>query len=319
MAGNRIFPEFLYISGGVACLRTATEYENAYNRSPDSLENLELKSYSKTDPVRVRRQISKKARAMHMLLYFFNKWRDKERENSRRLVFLTLTIPYDSLMSLKEQKKKIFLRFFENCQRENLLNSYIYRIEFQGNGRMHAHLIVDGYIDKWQLRKAWIKHLQRADQSIIAIDWQETDPMKNGLSNYPCTDIMAVKSYRTLVNYLSKYMGKAEDDKTEEGKKQSRLYSKMGGQIWGCSRNLVKIGSIPINVNAIENAMQWLTIGEDIKENHRRRVRRIDDEYYTLFLIDSAHIEFWYALLSESIDFCEVVKETYNTIYDIAM
>lgn len=154
------------------------------------------------------------------------------------------------------------------------LKNYVWKIERQKNGTLHAHITLDKFIDhKWLLSKwcstldkhglleeyrsrfqqmsvkDYVNYRQSRDQhnyktrfkshiqytkSLIAA-YQKGEKSNWSLPN--CTDIHAVKNVRHLAAYMVKYMSK-----------DPNLGIDFKGRYWACSHSLSKLRSIKVNL-----------------------------------------------------------------------
>lgn len=155
------------------------------------------------------------------------------------------------------------------------LKMYIWKIERQTNGALHAHITVDAYIPAKWLKDYWCKLLgkhgliylyslkfsamSREEYINYRLTTDHTN-FRNRFTSYQkmleslskaytkgveenwlkpnCTDVHSVKSIKNMAGYMAKYL--AKDSGAEEG---TNL------RVWSCSRNLSKMGSIKVGYN----------------------------------------------------------------------
>lgn len=181
---------------------------------------------------------------------------------------ITLTLP-DTAISIKENdfKTKLMHPFLMYMKKFYKLNNYVWKIEFQDNGKLHVHLTSDTYLDKDDIRRVWnnrlrengylkdyfekfngctfdeylklmsIKDLRTTEQKYKA--WLFGTSSKWQHPN--TTDVHAVWKVKNLGAYLAKYMSKNEQNTDI-----------VNGRIWGCSHELSDKNKCVLGVNRDE-------------------------------------------------------------------
>lgn len=140
-----------------------------------------------------------------------------------RINFVTLTLPESSIkVDDLFFKNKLVKPFLNALRKYYKLNNYIWKLEFQKNGRLHLHITTDTFIHHETIRAQWNRVLKL--HSLI-----DDFKAKYGHGNPNSTDIHSVVNIRDLAAYLMKYMSK-----------QDKLLSEVKGRIWGCSQKLSK-------------------------------------------------------------------------------
>ena len=154
------------------------------------------------------------------------------------------------------------------------LANYVWKIERQKNGTLHAHITVDKFIDhRWLLSKwctildkhglleeyrskfnsmtgrDYIDYRKRLDHMNYRKKFKsEIDYVKSLVNAYKkgeennwsrpnCTDIHAVKNIRSLASYMVKYMSK-----------DPNLGENFKGRYWSSSHSLSKLKSITVSL-----------------------------------------------------------------------
>lgn len=135
--------------------------------------------------------------------------------------FVTLTLPDTSFeITNKFFQERLMNPFLTNLRKNYGLKNYVWKLEFQGNGKLHAHFTTDTFIHWRTLRSAWNATLRNNGcLTDFSKKFHHDDPNS--------TDVHSVRSIRNLAAYLVKYMCKNEAQK-----------EKVTGRIWGCSRVL---------------------------------------------------------------------------------
>lgn len=134
---------------------------------------------------------------------------------------ITLTLP-DTSEKIKEHafKTKLMHPFFMYMKKYHGLNNYVWKIEFQNNGKLHVHITTDSFISHHVIRSTWNRLLKNNNYLNDFIAKYKHD-------NPNSIDVHAVWKVKNLGAYLAKYMSKNEQN-TET----------VNGRIWGCSHEL---------------------------------------------------------------------------------
>lgn len=140
---------------------------------------------------------------------------------SHRLSFITLTIPDTKKNYTPNEGYRLLLKPFLRYFRENnIMNTYLWKAEFQERGQLHYHITTNAVIDFRLIRKYWnalmIKNRMLED---YFNEHQHYDP--NSI------DIHQVHKLNNIQGYLIKYLSKTSQNQVETK-----------GKIWGCSDNL---------------------------------------------------------------------------------
>ena len=134
---------------------------------------------------------------------------------------ITLTLP-DTAEKITEYqfKTKLMHPFLVYMKKYHKLNNYVWKIEFQNNGKLHVHLTTDTFILHNIIRSVWNRLLEKND---FLIDFEKKFKHKNPNS----IDVHAVWKVKNLGAYLAKYMSKNEQNTDI-----------VNGRIWGCNHEL---------------------------------------------------------------------------------
>lgn len=171
-----------------------------------------------------------------------------------KLNFITLTLPTtDHNISDHEFKSKLLHNFLSTCTAKFKLSNYVWKVEAQANGNIHAHITTDVFMpwkdvrDTWNtiLRKHGILSKYTEKHSQMSLNSYLTEYAKGDLSKFPqlkkayeigvsenwqnpnTTDVHAVHKVNDLGSYLAKYFSKEEEDRR-----------RIKGRVWSCSYNL---------------------------------------------------------------------------------
>lgn len=211
------------------------------------------------------------------------KWvwnKEKKKYFSFRLNFITLTLPGDVQEITDNNFKKVLLHNFINqCRYHYGLKNYIWKVEAQENGKIHAHFTTDTFMHWKGVRRIWNQILDKnglldlyrnkhrkmsKDEYIKTYSREKGVSTKDlirrykigvaeGWSNPNTTDIHAVYKVRDIGAYLAKYMSKEEEDRR-----------KITGRLWSCNYNLALARKLYVNLPSEMNA-EIYTILESMK------------------------------------------------------
>lgn len=185
---------------------------------------------------------------------------------SFKVNFVTLTLPsLNHGISDHKFKSVLLHNFINTCRYKFGMKNFIWKVEAQANGNIHAHFTTDTFIHWKDLRRVWnrilVKHgamdeytqkhskmtfedyvstydskgerditqLRRAFEAGVQSNWQDPNS----------TDVHAVWKIKDLAAYLAKYMGKGEDDRRN-----------ISGRLWGCSYNLSAANKLVVEVHS---------------------------------------------------------------------
>lgn len=191
-----------------------------------------------------------------------------DKETNRRYSFLvnfvTLTLPTTDHTITDNHFKKVMLHGFINqCRYHFGLKNFVWKVEAQENGNIHAHFTTDTFMHWKDVRRIWNKILdknglidayEKKHKNLSFEQYAEIyDPLKkvdqqklkqrflngqaDGWRNPNSTDVHAVHKVKDVAAYLAKYMGKKEEDKRP-----------IKGKLWGCSQNLSQSNKLTIHL-----------------------------------------------------------------------
>lgn len=154
---------------------------------------------------------------------------------SFKVNLITLTLP-DTINEIKEKefKEKLMHPFLVYMKKYKGLVNYVWKLEFQKNGKLHVHLTTDSFINHSELRYYWNKLLDKNGY----LDYFK---LKYKHDNPNSTDVHSVWKVKNLAAYIAKYLAKNEDN---EGV--------INGRIWGCNYELSAKNKCVLHVPASE-------------------------------------------------------------------
>lgn len=187
---------------------------------------------------------ARKLRQKIDFLYHYSKNRTVRTYTGKKLrnfktCFLTLTLPSEQVHNTGMIITNCLDPFLQICRQRLKMQNYVWRLEFQGNGNAHFHILTDTYIDYYFARKHWNKcinylgYLDRYKEKMNALSYSgycdlygkdfkgnEISPAvlfkrySTGVAtkwNKPnSVDVKAIRSNKEIALYISKYFSKKE-------------------------------------------------------------------------------------------------------------
>lgn len=181
-----------------------------------------------------------------------------DKENGKRfsfkINFITLTLPsIDHGISDHHFKSKLLHNFINTCRYKYDLKNYVWKVETQANGNIHAHFTTDTFINWKDLRDVWntilIKHgamknytekhsSMSFDDYVLEYASKKNNDISKMRKSYDfgvatkwqspnSTDVHAVHKVKDIASYIATYMSKKEAGR--------RIIK---GRVWSCSTNL---------------------------------------------------------------------------------
>jgi hypothetical protein len=168
-----------------------------------------------------------------------------------KINFVTLTLPSLEHGITDHKFKSVLLHNFVNtCRYKFGLKNFVWKVETQANGNIHAHFTCDTFMHWRELRKVWntillkngaldaytAKHqaMSLADYQNLysdgsaAADEKTAAAYRKGVaSNWQdpnTTDVHSVHKVKDIAAYLAKYMSKSDEDRRV-----------IKGRLWSCS------------------------------------------------------------------------------------
>lgn len=195
------------------------------------------------------------------------KWvydKKKDRTFSFKVNFVTLTLPDTAKpISSAELQKKLLNPFLTYMRQYHGLKNYVWRLEFQANGKLHVHLTSDTFLHLVAIRDTW-------NQLLDNHGYLDMFFKNNGHKDPNSTDVHATKKIKNLAAYLAKYMSKKNSlykiSKKKGGKALGSASYKawyfqrlnfwnssfnprpITGRIWYCSKGLSEANNCQVHV-----------------------------------------------------------------------
>ena len=185
-----------------------------------------------------------------------------------RLAFITLTLPSTQIHKDSEIKKQCLDIFLQALRDKYKVVKYVWRAEIQKNGNIHYHLVIDRFIHHKDIRRLWIKYVNR-------LGYVDNYYMNTRKHNPPCTEIKAAKSSKMMRAYMAKYLTKTVDTKEKDGAAQGIRI--IDGRQYGISRYLMEQKAIVISSLCEE----FKAIGRAIS---KAAEVKLSDKFHSVFM-----------------------------------
>jgi hypothetical protein len=196
-----------------------------------------------------------------------NKWifdKTSQKRFTFRVNFITLTLPtLDHGVTDHHFKSVLLHNFINTCRYKYDLKNYVWKVETQANGNIHAHFTTDTFIHWKDIRNVWNRILEkkgvidkyRAKHEKLSFDeyaalydptgTKDIDQLRRAFaqgcsaswSDPNTTDVHSVHKVKDIASYLAKYMGKSDDDRRA-----------VKGRLWGCSTNLSETNKLTMEL-----------------------------------------------------------------------
>lgn len=230
---------------------------------------------------------------------------ESKRTYTFKVNFITLTLP-DTNQTITDLvfKRDLMEPLLATLRKGYDLKNYVWKLELQANGKIHAHITSDTFIWWKDLRRLWNKRLaavgiikaykekfagcsfeqylqfcsnkDRRTLNEKRLSWQKST--EENWSNPNSTDVHAVYKIDDVAAYVSKYMAKDSDK-----------LSTIKGRIWGCnyeiSRNrkprlFIDRHSTDLSIPSLfRKQIRWLPI------NSYNEVTKIEKKIGEIFLL----------------------------------
>jgi len=153
-----------------------------------------------------RKAVSGLKNAINWLCLAAKKKRVYSRETGKnfyfKVNFVTLTLPdTKEPINSVDLQKKLLNPFLTYMRKYHNLANYVWRLEFQANGKLHVHLSTDSFLHLGAIRETWNRIL---DNNGYLNEFFEKHKHKNPNS----TDVHATRKVKNMAAYLAKYMSK---------------------------------------------------------------------------------------------------------------
>ncbi len=183
--------------------------------------------------------------------------------------FMTLTLPSKQLHNTEFITKNCFNQFLTEIRQQFNMENYVWRLEFQGNGNLHYHIVTDTYCDYFTARTIWNRILNKygyvsaytekfSKMSLSEyamntakhekLDWNKiaeryAKGKREKWKNPNSIDVEVCTNDKSIAKYLGKYFGKGKDANPVCNELDNEANS-FAIRLWFCSRSLSKLDGI---------------------------------------------------------------------------
>jgi len=195
------------------------------------------------------------------------KWvydKDTKSRYKFKVNFVTLTLPSFTQGISDNKFKSVLLHNFINQMRYRYgLKNFVWKVEAQKNGNIHAHFTTDTYLPWQGIREVWNRILLKnglmeeyteKHSSMSFNKYCKTYNPKNkiarkkmlkryrkgvssGWSDPNSTDVRSVYKIDDIAAYLAKYMAKDQEERR-----------KISGRLWSCSYSISQANKLTVNI-----------------------------------------------------------------------
>lgn len=179
--------------------------------------------------------------------------RNKFPNISKKIGFITLTLPATQKHSDKFLKENCLNQFLVELRKYNNVQEYVWRAEKQANGNLHIHLLVNVFIPHDGIRERWNRILDKYGYvqqyknkfagktfrefiQLLPVQQKKGHRLQDRIRQYQrgietnwtspnSTDIHNLKHVDNAARYISKYVSKSYKDDSKYIKKQKELDS----------------------------------------------------------------------------------------------
>lgn len=226
------------------------------------------------------------------------------RHYDNRIAFITLTLPSKQIHSDNEIKEKCLNQFMIELHKYRLITNYIWRAEYQKNGNIHFHILINRYIPWFDIRNRWNRIINKLGyvnryseeqqeyhkkgfnlRTDLIKTWSRSKQynaylqgVKTNWRNPNSIDIHSIKNITNIKSYITKYMSKTENVNNIESD-NNETPPRNSGRIWAASTIFSNITGATTEIdNEIENNLRTLTA------NPNTRIFKAD--YFTIIECD---------------------------------
>ncbi|MBK5246410.1 MAG: hypothetical protein JJE49_03960 [Peptostreptococcaceae bacterium] len=231
------------------------------------------------------------------------------RHYQNKIAFITLTLPSKQIHSDNEIKVKCLNQFLIELSKYHKVSNYVWRSEYQKNGNIHFHILVNRFVAWNDIRNRWnriVNKLGYIDNYKTELEnWHKkgftvrtellkTWPLESQIKAYEkgkksdwhnpnSIDVHGLNNITNIKSYITKYLTKEEAIK--EGIVKNPLEDRKNiGRIWSSSVIFANITGATTEVDSVieENL-------RTIEEHFKKSVYR--SEYFTIISISIEEVE----------------------------
>ena len=231
------------------------------------------------------------------------------RHYENKIAFITLTLPSKQQHPDNEIKSRCLNQFLIEITHYHKVTNYIWRAEYQKNGNIHFHILVNRFIAWNEVRNRWnriinkLNYVENYRKELEAyhkegfkvrtelvkkwpIQQQYNAYLKGKKSDWNSPnsiDVHGLKNITNIKSYLTKYITKNTEKETfEEDINKNNL--RESGRIWAASTGFSNITGATTEVDTlIENNL------EHIKRTFKERI--YESDYFTIISVTIDDLE----------------------------
>jgi len=228
---------------------------------------------------------------------------------NKKITFITLTLPSKQIHTDNEIKSKCLNQFLIEISKYNYVSNYVWRAEYQENGNIHFHILVNKYVCWRDLRYRWnriinkLGYVDRYSENMkeyhkegfqVRADLLKTWSLKQQLRAYETglqtnwkspnsTDIHSIQLITNIKSYLTKYLSKQTQELKENSNSQLEERKEIG-RGWGAS---VIISNIKGATTEIDSQLE-----ENLKTLQKHFPNQVyKGDYFTVIDINISMVE----------------------------
>jgi len=126
----------------------------------------------------------------------------KKKSFNYKVGFITLTLASQQIHTDRFITSNLLHQFLVEAKQKWKVTRYVWKAEYQRNGNIHYHILVDKFIPWAELRNCWNRIQNKHGYIDRAI-------YKNSSYSYNSTDIHSLYNISDVSNYVTKYMSKS--------------------------------------------------------------------------------------------------------------
>lgn len=163
------------------------------------------RNHHKVLSTQAKRKLEKAIKYLIFLAHDKKVFNVKSRKSfSYRVGFITLTLSSPQVHPDSVITEKLLHQFLVEAKQKWKVGRYVWKAEYQRNGNIHYHILVDRYIPYIELRNCW----NRIQEKLGYVS-RARNLKVSGSPN--STDIHSLYNVRDVTAYITKYMGKCSN------------------------------------------------------------------------------------------------------------
>lgn len=188
-------------------------FENTFPNS--RLNNLKGKrnNHHKILSIQATRKLEKCIKYLIYLAHEKKVYNSKSKSTfSYKVGFITLTLASQQIHTDKVITEQLLHQFLIEAKQKWKVSRYVWKAEYQRNGNIHYHILVDRYIPFQELRNCWNRIQEK-------LGYVSRAKHKNSNYSYNSTDIHSLYNVKDVTSYITKYMSKTNKNRVATAKR----------------------------------------------------------------------------------------------------